>query len=57
MTFSSVDFEAFIPWLEAQRHGLSILVHGLTGDNLQDYTEHASWVGDEVELNLELFRT
>jgi len=57
MTFSSVDFEAFIPWLEAQRHGLSVSVHGLTGDNLQDYTEHASWVGDEVELNLELFRT
>ena len=57
MTFSSVDFEAFIPWLEAQRHGLSVLVRGLTGDNLQDYTEHASWVGDEVELNLELFRT
>jgi DOPA 4,5-dioxygenase len=57
MTFSSVDFEAFIPWLEAQRHELSVLVNGLTGDNLQDYTEHASWVGDEVELNLELFRT
>ncbi len=56
ITFSSDDFEAFIPWLEAQRHRLSVLVHGLTGDNLQDHTEHAYWLGDEVELNLELFR-
>jgi aromatic ring-cleaving dioxygenase len=54
--FSSDDFEAFIPWLEAQRQGLSVLVHGLTGDNLKDHTEHAYWLGDEVELNLELFR-
>ena len=55
--FSSDDFEAFIPWLEAHRQGLSVLVHGLTGDNLKDHTDHAYWLGDEVELNLELFRT
>jgi len=56
ITFSSDDFEAFIPWLEDHRQGLSVLVHGLTGDNLKDHTEYAYWLGDEVELNLALFR-
>lgn len=55
--FSSDDFEVFIPWLEENRQGLSVLVHGLMGDNLKDHTEHAYWLGDKVELNLELFRT
>ena len=56
ITFSSDDFEAFIPWLKDHRQGLSVLVHGLTGDNLKDHTEYAYWLGDEVELNLALFR-
>jgi DOPA 4,5-dioxygenase len=55
--FTSDDFDAFISWLEDHRQGLSVLVHGLTDDNLKDHTEHAYWLGDNVELNLELFRT
>jgi DOPA 4,5-dioxygenase len=57
ITFSSDGFDAFIPWLEDHRQGLSVLVHGLTGDNLKDHTEYAYWLGNKVELNLELFRT
>ena len=57
ITFSSDDFDAFIPWLEGHRQRLSVLVHGLTGDNLKDHTEYAYWLGNKVELNLGLFRT
>ena len=54
--FSSNDFEHFIPWLEDNRQGLKILVHALTGDNLKDHTEYAYWLGDAVELSLDVFR-
>jgi aromatic ring-cleaving dioxygenase len=57
ITFSSADFDPFIAWLEDNRHGLSVLVHALTGDNLQDHTEYAYWLGNEVELSLDIFRT
>jgi aromatic ring-cleaving dioxygenase len=57
ITFSSDDFTQFIAWLEEHRQGLSILVHALTGDNLQDHTEYAYWLGTEVELSLDLFRS
>ena len=57
ITFSSHDFAQFIPWLEDNRQGLSVLVHALTDNNLQDHTEFAYWLGTEVELSLDLFRT
>jgi len=40
ITFSFNHFEQFIPWLEENRQGLSVLVHALTGDNLKDHTEY-----------------
>lgn len=43
-------------WLEAHRQGLSVLVHAVTDDNLQDHTEYAYWLGDEIELRLNIFR-
>ena len=56
ITFPSTKFEQLILWLEDNRQGLSVLIHGLTGDNLQDHTEYAYWLGNQVELSLELFR-
>lgn len=57
ISFDQHQFETLIPWLEEHRQGLNILVHGLTGNDLEDHTTHASWLGDPSELNLELFRT
>jgi DOPA 4,5-dioxygenase len=56
LAFDSQQFERLIPWLDAHRDGLTILVHGLTGRNLEDHTANASWLGEPVELNLEMFR-
>lgn len=57
LAFDSSVFDALIPWLEQNRQGLDILVHGLTGDDLQDHTAHASWLGNPSELDLSIFKS
>jgi len=55
LAFNCHQFNELIPWLEMHRGGLSILVHGLTGEDLSDHTKHASWLGKELNLKLEYF--
>lgn len=55
ITFGKKNFESFIPWLEEQRKNLTILVHALTGNDLQDHTEFVYLLGQPVELNLSMF--
>lgn len=55
LAFDSAQFDAVIRWLEQNRSGLDVLVHGLTGDDLADHTLHASWLGSPVKLNLAMF--
>ncbi len=55
LTFDSQRFDQLIPWLDAHRDGLTVLVHPSTGDSLADHTTHASWLGDPVELDLSQF--
>lgn len=55
VTFGKRDFATFIPWLDSHRQGLTIFVHGLTGDDIKDHTDFAYWLGDEVALNLAFF--
>ena len=57
LAFDSSQFDALIPWLETHRDGLNILVHGQTGNNLEDHTTHASWLGDPATLDLSHFKT
>lgn len=55
LAFSSAQFDALTAWLEQNRGGLDILVHGLTGNDLEDHTTHAAWLGNAAKLNLEVF--
>jgi aromatic ring-cleaving dioxygenase len=55
LAFDSTQFELLIPWLETHRGGLSILVHGVTGNGLEDHTANASWLGEPAKLNLSIF--
>ncbi len=55
LSFDKSQFSLLIPWLENERDGLTVLVHALTGDDLSDHTEHASWLGDAVPLKLSVF--
>lgn len=57
ITFSSSQFSEFIPWLDEQRKGLTVLVHGLSGNHLKDHTDNAYWLGNSVKLNLSIFDT
>jgi len=56
LAFDAAQFDAVIAWLDANRNGLDIFVHGDTGDDLADHTEHAYWLGRPARLNLEQFR-
>lgn len=53
--FGTKDFDAFIPWLDDNRNGLTVFVHALTGNDWQDHTQYAYWLGDSVELDLSMF--
>ncbi len=45
-----------IPWLMASRNGLTIFIHGLSGDDLRDHTELVMWLGDSQPLDLSIFQ-
>src|SRR5688572_19263874 len=52
LAFDSSTFDALIPWLDSHRNGLTVLVHGQTGNAVEDHTTHAAWLGEPAELNL-----
>jgi len=56
VNFTADDFERYIPWLDANRQGLTILIHGRTGNAVEDHTDSAYWLGEEVPLNLDFFK-
>lgn len=55
LAFDAAQFDGLVPWLEAHRGGLTILVHGLSGNALQDHTAHAAWLGEPAVLDLSVF--
>jgi DOPA 4,5-dioxygenase len=38
------------------REELNILVHPETGDDVADHTLHSLWLGEKLELNVEVLR-
>lgn len=56
IVFSAKDFDVFIPWLDAHREGLSVLVHALSGNDLDDHTLFAYWLGQPQKLDVSIFQ-
>lgn len=56
VAFLPNQFGNVVPWLMLNREGLDILVHPETGDDLEDHTNHALWLGEKLELNIEFLR-
>ena len=56
ITFGSKDFDKLVPWLEQNRQDLTVFIHALSGNDLEDHTIYAYWLGNSVELDLSLFR-
>mgnify|MGYP000085443750 CR=1 FL=1 len=55
ISFGAKDFDTLVAWLELHRSDLTILIHALTGNDLEDHTLYAYWLGDSVELDLSMF--
>ena len=53
LSFDADEFDRVIPWLDEHRDGLTVFVHPLTDDFIEEHTRLASWLGDEVALNLD----
>ena len=51
--FGNSEFNKLVPWLMLNRCGLSILVHPETGNDLDDHTNHAMWLGEQLDLRLD----
>src|SRR6478672_315219 len=56
VSFLPEEFGKVVPWLMLNRQGLDILVHPETGDDVEDHTTHALWLGKKLELNIEFLR-
>ena len=56
LSFDSKQFEALIDWLGQNRDSLTVFVHGLSGDALDDHTTHATFLGEPATLSLDVFR-
>ncbi len=54
--FKKSEFDEFVPWLDENRNGLTIFIHAMTGNDLDDHTRYAYWLGDSVELDLSMFK-
>lgn len=55
LAFAPEKFGNLIPWLGQQRNGLTVFIHAITGDDLDDHTNGAMWMGSMLELNLSVF--
>lgn len=54
--FPSSNLGKVIEVLLTFREGLTILVHPLSGDHLADHTEYPLWIGQPLELNIEILK-
>lgn len=56
VAFRGDQHDALMAWLERERDGLTIFVHGLSGDDLADHTRHVAWLGETLTLDLSMFK-
>ncbi len=52
IAFKADEFGTIVPWLALNRKGLTVFVHGLSGQDIYDHTELVMWLGDSVALDL-----
>lgn len=52
--FNPEQLGAVFSWLVANRGPCSVLVHPNTGDDVEDHTTFATWMGEKVPLDLDL---
>lgn len=53
--FLPPNFLEVVTFLMANHGGLSVLIHPQTGEDLKDHSDHALWLGKQLNLNLSIF--
>lgn len=56
VVFPNSEFSRLVPWLMLNRNGLDVLVHPETGNEYDDHTKHAVWLGNALPLRTERLR-
>lgn len=56
LDFNGVDYKEVVGWLETHRQGLDILIHPLSGEALADHTTLALFLGNRLDLNLDVLK-
>ena len=56
VAFAPGALAELLPFLMLERAGLDVLLHPRSGDDVADHTEHAVWLGDRLELNIDSLR-
>ncbi len=52
--FSLEQFSSVVPWLMLNHGPHSILVHPITGNDLNDHRDHPIWIGKQLPLDLSI---
>lgn len=55
VAFSTAEFEKLVPWLMINHQNQDIFIHPMTGNDLEDHRDYATWIGNKLNLNLEFF--
>lgn len=56
LAFDRSNHTDLLTWLALNRNDLTILIHPLSGNDLLDHINYASWMGEPQALNLEVFK-
>ncbi len=56
VAFAVDKFTEVVPWLMLNHDGLIVFIHPETGDDLADHSDHALWLGEKIDLKLDMFR-
>jgi DOPA 4,5-dioxygenase len=51
--FAPALFGELVPWLALNRSGLTVFIHPETGDDVPDHSDHAIWLGEQREIDLD----
>ncbi|AFZ38236.1 Dopa 45-dioxygenase (plasmid) [Stanieria cyanosphaera PCC 7437] len=52
LAFNHEQHTDLLTWLALNRNGLTVLIHPLSGNDLKDHTDYASWMGEPQALKL-----
>ena len=56
VAFGPDEFQRVVPWLMLNREGLTVLVHPETGDAYTDHAVNPLWLGEKLQLKVEMLR-